>query len=200
MKLYTRTGDAGETGLYGPQRVPKSSLRVEAYGTVDELSSLLGVARAHLAADPADLGRLGSDLAGLQNALFDLGADLATLPGSPTEAHLSRLSAADTAVLEQLTDLYQAQAPAFTGFVHPGGTLTAATLQLARAVARRAERAGWRLAEAGEGVNVEALVYLNRLSDLLFIMGRWANARAGVSEAAWAVGARLESGRAGPAE
>ncbi|MBB6098548.1 cob(I)alamin adenosyltransferase [Deinobacterium chartae] len=188
MKIYTKTGDAGETGLYGADRVSKAHARVEAYGTVDELNSLIGVARAQLGAgDP-----LGSDLEALQNALFDVGADLATRPGGRYESNIVRIDARDVALLEATIDRYQAELPELRHFVHPGGTPVAATLHLARAVARRAEREVVRLA-AEEEVSHDLRVYLNRLSDLLFVLARTANHRAGVLEEAWQVKRRRES-------
>ncbi len=189
MKLYTRTGDAGETGLYGPDRVSKAHPRVEAYGTVDELNSLLGVVRAALPAGDEQYAVLDADLAYLQNVLFDLGADLATRVGGPYEARISRIDEADITALEAMIDRYQAQAPAFTGFVHPGGSMPAAQLRLARTAARRAERETVRLANT-EPFNQHTQIYLNRLSDLLFIMARAVNAWAGVPEERWQVGAR----------
>ncbi|SMB92331.1 cob(I)yrinic acid a,c-diamide adenosyltransferase [Deinococcus hopiensis] len=186
MKLYTRTGDSGSTGLYGADRVSKAHVRVEAYGTVDELNSLLGLARAH-AAQP-DAG-MDADLEYLQNALFDVGADLATRLESPYGQKLSRMDAEDIAFLEAVIDRYQEAVPPLTAFVHPGGTPLAATLQVARAVARRAEREVIRLTHEEE-VNGHVQVYLNRVSDLLFVMARAANARAGVGEERWTVKGR----------
>lgn len=181
MKLYTRTGDQGQTGLYGADRVSKAHPRVAAYGTVDELNSALGLARAH-----STDATLDADLEYLQNALFDVGADLATRPGTSYEKNLVRMDAEDVAYLEAMIDRYQEAAPPFTGFVHPGGTPAAAALQLARAVARRAERDVIRLLEIEEA-NAQVQVYLNRVSDLLFIMARAVNARSGLSEEAWTV-------------
>lgn len=191
MKLYTKTGDRGETGLYGADRVSKASSRVEAYGTVDELNSAIGLARAQLHAGELDAqaAALDHDLAYLQNALFDLGADLATREGSRYAEKVSRMDANDVAVLEGLIDRYQEAAPPFRNFVHPGGTTVAAALHLARTVARRAEREVVRLS-AEEAMNPQAQIYLNRLSDLLFIMARAENARAGVAEEAWHVKGR----------
>lgn len=186
MKLYTKTGDRGETGLYGADRVSKAHPRVEAYGTVDEVNSLLGVVRAHLAGTDAGMD---ADLAYLQNALFDVGADLATREESPYAKNISRMDADDVRHLEEMIDRYQAGAPELTQFIHPGGTPAAAALQLARAVARRAERDVVHLSHE-EPVNDQTRIYLNRLSDLLFIMARAANARAGVSEAEWHVKGR----------
>lgn len=190
MKLYTKTGDGGSTGLYGADRVSKAHPRVEAYGTVDELNSLLGLVRAHNAASPGSDApqdtQVETDLESLQNALFDLGADLATRPGTPYEKNLVRIDAEDVAALEAMIDRYQEAAPPFTGFVHPGGTPAAAALQVARAVARRAEREVIRLLEVEEA-NAQVQIYLNRVSDLLFIMARALNARSGIQEEAWTV-------------
>lgn len=190
MKIYTKTGDAGETGLYGGARVSKGSARVEAYGTVDELNSWLGLARAHLS--PVGAAVCGEALAGLQDALFDLGADLSTPPGSRVEANIRRIAPEDVAALEALIDAHDAELPALSAFIHPGGSPAAATLQLARAVARRAERAVVRLGadEVGEPLRV----YLNRLSDLLFVLARRVNAAEGGSEQTWAVRPRPAPG------
>ncbi|WP_425147344.1 cob(I)yrinic acid a,c-diamide adenosyltransferase [Deinococcus sp.] len=186
MKLYTKTGDKGQTGLYGADRVSKAHPRVEAYGTVDELNSLLGLARAHNSRSHAPDAELGGTLEYLQNALFDLGADLATRQDSPYSKNIARLDEADVARLETLIDGYQAGVPPFTHFVHPGGTPTSASLHVARSVARRAEREVIRLSEVEE-VNLQAQIYLNRLSDLLFIMARAANVRTGLVEEEWHV-------------
>lgn len=186
VKLYTRTGDGGNTGLYGADRVSKGHPRVEAYGTVDELNSVLGLARAHNNTASAPDQELDQDIEYLQNALFDLGADLATRNGGSYEKNLSRMDEQDAQFLEKMIDRYQADSPPFTGFVHPGGTTTAATLQIARTVARRAERDVIRLMEVEE-INKHTQVYLNRVSDLLFIMARAVNARSGLVEEAWIV-------------
>lgn len=184
MKIYTRTGDAGQTSLYGAERVSKAHIRVEAYGTVDELNSVIGVARAALTDEALD-----ADLAYLQNALFDVGADLATREDSPYAHKIARIDALDVETLEQMIDRYQAELPALKHFIHPTGTLAAAQLQLARAVARRAERLVIALQDT-EPSNAQVQVYLNRLSDLLFVLARVANIRQGGSEARWQVKSR----------
>lgn len=184
MKIYTKTGDAGETGLYGGERVKKYSKRVSSYGTVDEANSTIGLARAHLGDTEID-----GVLAQIQNALFDVGADLATPSGSKYEKNLVRIDAQDVENLEHLIDRFQEECPPWSNFIHPGGTPAAATLQLARAITRRAEREVLEL-ESLEEVNHEVIVYLNRLSDFLFILARVVNARAGVSEAGWHVKGR----------
>jgi cob(I)alamin adenosyltransferase len=183
MKIYTKTGDRGETGLYGAERVPKDHPRVEAYGTVDEANSAIGVARAALGEAHPDIQ---ADLEYVQNALFDLGADLATRYGGPYEKNLARIDAEDVARLEALIDRYQEEAPKFTGFIHPGGHAAAAALHLARTVVRRAERRVVELMHAEE-VNAEAMRYLNRLSDLLFTLARVVNQREGFHEERWLV-------------
>jgi cob(I)alamin adenosyltransferase len=184
VKIYTRTGDAGDTGLYGGERVKKFSQRVEAYGTVDECNSAIGMARASF-----QDAQIDDVLANLQNALFDVGADLATLTGSKYEKNLVRMDAQDVEALERLIDTYQEECPPFTNFIHPGGHPAAAALHLARTIARRAEREVLRLEDA-EPCNHEVVRYLNRLSDFLFILSRVVNARAGVSEAGWHVKGR----------
>ncbi len=181
MKIYTRTGDAGETGLFGGERVPKDSPRIEAVGTVDEANSQLGLARSLL---PAQAGELAADLERIQNDLFDLGSDLATPAGSAYEERVRRIAAADVQFLEERTDHYTELGPPFAGFVLPGGHPAAAALQVARAVVRRAERRVVSLAREEE-INLELRRYLNRLSDLLFVAARWLNQHLGVREPLW---------------
>ncbi|MDX1545576.1 MAG: cob(I)yrinic acid a,c-diamide adenosyltransferase [Rhodothermales bacterium] len=181
MKIYTRTGDHGTTGLFGGGRVPKHHPRIEAYGTVDETNSCIGLARAHLADGPGR-ERLDPLLAQLQEDLFVLGADLATPPD--TRARVPRIENGDVERLERAIDAYEADVPPLKHFILPGGTPAAAALHLARTVCRRAERLTVGAAEH-EALTPEAPVYLNRLSDLLFVLARWANHQAGVDEAAW---------------
>lgn len=171
-KVYTRTGDRGETSLVGGRRVRKDSPRVEAYGDVDELNSLLGLTRAHLADSPAN--RL---LAEIQNELFTVGADLA----SPLEIAAPRITPDHIARLEKAIDEWNRTLPPLREFILPGGTVPGALLHLARAVARRAERRVVRLI-AEEPTNEYVLVYLNRLSDLLFVLARAVNREAHVAE------------------
>ncbi len=166
MRLYTRTGDGGETGLYGSGRVRKSALRIEALGTVDEANAALGVCRALTLGDAA----LDPALEGVQHRLFDLGAGLASPGmgvGGVTQAHIDAVERAIDALEEDLEPLRV--------FILPGGAPAAAALHLARTVARRAERDLARLADAGEAVDPLALPYLNRVSDLLFVCARHAN-------------------------
>lgn len=177
MKLYTKTGDDGTTGLYGGSRTRKDDVRVEAYGSVDELNAALGLARSFV--DDVEVDKL---LAGLQHALFDVGADLATPGDAPQRAHLSLIDADDVAVLEAAIDRFDADLEPLKQFILPGGHVASAALHHARAVARRAERAAVRLAHDAGDVNETVVVYLNRLSDLLFVLARVINALHGVSE------------------
>jgi cob(I)alamin adenosyltransferase len=178
-RIYTRAGDAGETSLGDGSRVSKTDLRIEAYGTVDELNSLVGLA---LAGDLPDEFRPW--LAGVQNDLFDLGADL-SVPLEDDRRERLRVTAEQVERLEGLCDLVNERLEPLKSFVLPGGTEAAARLHVARAVCRRAERLAVALAAAHD-VNPAALAYLNRLSDLLFILARAANA--GSPEPLWRPG------------
>jgi cob(I)alamin adenosyltransferase len=167
-RIYTRGGDKGKTSLGDGTRVPKQSLRVEAYGTVDEANAAIGLVRLH--ADPdAD-----AMLARIQNDLFDLGADFCTPEGGRRGAGALRIVAAQVKRLETEIDAMNAELAPLASFVLPGGTPAAAYLHLARTVTRRAERLACALA-ATEAVNPEAIKYLNRLSDHLFVLGRRLN-------------------------
>ncbi len=172
-KIYTRTGDDGTTGLGTGERRLKSDLRVEAYGTVDEANSCIGLARLHTR-ENADLDAI---LGRMQNDFFDLGADLATPDdGKPLGYEPLRIVASQTARLEADIDLLNARLKPLKSFVLPGGTPAAAALHLARTVARRAERLMVALARTeGEHVNPEGVRYINRASDLLFVAARVVN-------------------------
>jgi len=180
VPIYTGGGDRGETGLFGGGRVSKDDLRVEAYGAVDELNAALGCARA------TDLpGELKALLARIQEDLFVLGADLATPPDATVRAdRIVRLKPGTASALEPEIDRLDAALPPLKTFILPGGSPAGAALHLARTVCRRAERRVVTLARKA-GVSGESIVYLNRLSDLLFVMARSANAHAGVPEAPW---------------
>jgi cob(I)alamin adenosyltransferase len=180
-RIYTRGGDAGETSLGDGTRVPKTDARIEAYGTVDELNSVLGLV---LAGDVDS--ELRAVLRRIQNELFDLGADLA-VPVDDRRRERLRIEAAQVEALEELCDRANADLDPLRSFVLPGGTETAAELHFARTVCRRAERLVVAL-DAEHGVNPAALAYLNRLSDLLFILARAANATAGAAEPLWRPG------------
>jgi cob(I)alamin adenosyltransferase len=176
-RIYTRLGDGGETHLGDMSRVPKTHERIEAYGTVDELNAQLGVALAQ--------GGLGERttrwLQRVQNDLFDVGADISVPEGGSRER--LRVVPEQTKWLEEACDEANADLPALKSFVLPGGTLAAAQLHVCRTVCRRAER---RTIACGEAVNAECVRYLNRLSDLLFILSREANA--GGAEPLWEPG------------
>ena len=178
-RIYTRAGDAGETSLGDGSRIPKNDPRIDAYGTVDELNSLVGLV---LAADcPAEFRPW---LEQVQNDLFDLGADL-SVPLEDDRRERLRVTPAQVERLEELCDVVNERLAPLKSFVVPGGTEVAARLHVARSVCRRAERIA--VALAGEhGVNPAALAYLNRLSDLLFILARAANA--GSAEPLWRPG------------
>jgi cob(I)alamin adenosyltransferase len=172
-RVYTKTGDAGETSLVDGSRVSKADARVAAYGDVDELNSYLGLARIDLADSELE-GMLGV----IQNELFILGADLA----SPLAIAVPRIDVEMVAGLERAIDKLMEELAPLREFILPGGTRGAAQLHIARTIARRAERLVVTLAAQTE-INQPALIYLNRLSDLLFVMARVANQRAGTSEA-----------------
>jgi len=178
VKIYTRTGDDGTTGLLGPGRVLKSDARVEAYGSVDELNAMLGVVRALDAAS-----WLADHLVGIQSMLFSVGAELAATAPEPL-AKLDRVGDAEVAKLEALIDRLEAELPALTSFILPGGSVLSAQLHLARTVCRRAERRVVALS-ASAPVAPTLVRFLNRLADLLFVMARRCDRRAGVAEVEW---------------
>jgi cob(I)alamin adenosyltransferase len=184
-RIYTRTGDDGTTGLVGGQRVKKTAPRIEAYGTVDELSSAIGLARTALAdvirtRPVQDLARahaiaeeLDGWLAWTQDALFNLGSDLATLPADRWEG-MPLIIASDALALERAIDRAQQDLEPLATFILPGGSQAGALLHLARTICRRAERLLVALHE-DEGVSADAVRYVNRLSDALFVWSRWIN-------------------------
>jgi len=176
MPIYTGTGDAGETGLFGNRRVAKDHARIEAYGTIDEVNAFVGLLRADTT--DADFDR---QLKAIQDALFEIGADLATVGG---QACLPRIVPA-TQELERWIDASEAQLAPLRSFVLPGGSRAAALLHVLRTVTRRAERRYWTLVRIGEGVPPAIGIYLNRLSDLFFSWARRANLRAGVPDVPW---------------
>ena len=178
-KVYTRTGDEGTTSLGGGQRVPKDSARIEAYGTVDELNSQIGAALA-LGLDEAVAGALGP----IQNELFHLGSDLCILESDKERIAVPRIEERHVAALEQLMDRLSEELPPLENFVLPGGTPGAAQLHVARTVCRRAERLVVALGRI-EPVGAHTVRYLNRLSDALFVLARYENARRGVPDVLW---------------
>jgi cob(I)alamin adenosyltransferase len=181
-RVYTRTGDAGETSLAGGQRVPKESRRIEAYGTVDELNSFVGLARA-TAAGEAGVESLGAILLRVQHELFNLGSIMATLP-QDVHPRQARITGAEIAQLEAEMDRANEGLPALRSFVLPGGSRLNAELHVCRTVCRRAERIVAALARE-EPVPAEALKYLNRLSDAFFVWSRWASHQSGAPETLW---------------
>jgi cob(I)alamin adenosyltransferase len=182
-RIYTRTGDDGTTGLVGGQRVKKNDLRIETYGTVDELSSVIGLARNALAGKSGRAEALDAWLAWTQDILFNLGSDLATLPADRWEG-MPLIEASDALALERAIDHAQKDLEPLANFILPGGSRAGAYLHLARTVARRAERLLFTLAER-EPISPDALRYLNRLSDALFVWSRWINAEFGTPEHLW---------------
>lgn len=180
-KIYTRTGDDGTTSLFGGDRVRKEHPRIDAYGTVDETNSTVGQARAHLVDQPGETV-LDPVLADVQEELFVVGADLATpMDSKPV---VPRIEEDHVVAVESRIDRFDADLAPLKQFILPGGAPAGATLHSARTICRRAER---RSAEASASVSInrQAMVYLNRLSDLLFVLARWANKEAGVREDRW---------------
>jgi cob(I)alamin adenosyltransferase len=179
MKIYTKTGDAGETGLFGGTRVSKASLRVEAYGEVDELNSALGWARLAVSDEALD-----AVLNRIQNDLFEVGAELGSTEASKQKSVVPLIAEPQVEALERAIDQYEEGPPALTSFVLPGGSEGASRFHLARCVCRRAERSVVALG-AHDSIRGEVLRYLNRLSDLLFVLARYANHAAGVEDIPW---------------
>jgi cob(I)alamin adenosyltransferase len=184
-RIYTKAGDGGETRLVGGQKVAKNSARIETYGTVDELSSCLGLARAALATAPVPAGavELSDVIKRIQNELFNLGSDLATMP---EDRHPKQplIEARHVAALERQIDTWNESLPELRSFVLPGGGWVAASLHLSRTVCRRAERLVVSL-RATEAVGEQVLPYLNRLSDALFVMSRHASRLYAEPEPLW---------------
>ncbi|MDI1290019.1 MAG: cob(I)yrinic acid a,c-diamide adenosyltransferase [bacterium] len=189
-KIYTRTGDDGTTGLAMGSRVRKDSPRVQAYGTVDEANAAVGVALTHCCQSETLMPRFGSLLQSIQHDMFDLGADLATpIEGPEAPGTKLRVVAPQTERLERAIDGYNEHLAPLNSFVLPGGSMLAASLHVARTVTRRAERDAVTLMMLEPTrVNVEAIRYLNRLSDLLFVMSRAANEN-GKTDVLWKPGA-----------
>ena len=180
MKIYTRTGDEGTTGLFGGGRVSKDDARIEAYGTVDELNSTIGMVRS-AGVSPA----LDEQLCQIQNELFSLGAELAT-PDAASH-YLRVIDSRHIGRMEQWIDEHESGLEPLKQFILPAGTSASATLHLARSVCRRAERRVITLsANTGDEIAADPVVYLNRLSDLLFVLSRVANQQAGVADVPWA--------------
>jgi cob(I)alamin adenosyltransferase len=178
-KVYTRSGDDGTTGLGGGQRVPKDSLRIAAYGTVDELNSQIGVVLATGVNEA-----IGEPLSGIQNDLFHLGSDLCILEKDKARLPVPRIEERHVTALEALMDRLSEELSPLENFILPGGSPGAAALHVARTVCRRAERLVLALSRK-EPVGAHTVTYLNRLSDALFVMARHENKRRGVSDVLW---------------
>ena len=176
MKIYTRTGDDGSTSLFSGERVPKTSLRVEACGTLDELNCAMGATRA---ASPT--AQANDYLATIQRHLFSLGADLAT---SGSTRHEPRINSPEITWLETEIDRMESELPPLRNFILPGGSPAAAQIHLARAICRRAERTVVSLSRS-EDISENPLIFLNRLSDFLFVLARYENLLRGVTEEKW---------------
>lgn len=194
-KVYTRTGDQGETRLVGGRSVSKDDPRIESYGTIDELNSVLGIVRScNGAAQPSAAGeRLDRILRQIQNELFDLGSELATPPDAAWEGMI-RIGPAQIEALERTIDECQADLQPLKSFILPGGGMISAFLHQARTVCRRAERDVLRLMKH-EPVGASALAYVNRLSDLLFVLARWMSHHLGEPEYLWEKGLALPGGK-----
>ena len=184
MKLYTKTGDDGSTGLFGGQRVRKTHPRVIAYGAVDELNAAIGHIVAALN-ETESQQHLRRNLQMVQTLLFEIGADLATPADSPSRRRISEIAESDIARLEGWIDQASEATPPQTSFILPGGCESACRLHTARTICRRAEREVIALLDAGEPVATSIVIALNRLSDLLFAWARWVNLLEGVRETSW---------------
>lgn len=178
MKIYTKTGDSGQTGLFRGGRVPKHDLRVHAYGNVDELNALIGVLLPEI-----QNSEIHQILSGIQHDLFEVGADLATPPQVQEDTRM-RIPSTKIEDLEKAIDHFEERLPELQNFILPGGSKGGGLLHYARTVCRRAERSVTRL-QAEQSISPEIVRYLNRLSDLLFVMARAENQKAGVPEVIW---------------
>ena len=191
-KIYTRGGDKGKTSLVGGQRVDKDAVRIECYGTVDELNSFIGAARLTIE-QHAELGELGAILKRVQHELFNLGSILATLPAD-VHPQQPRVTSAEVLQLEQEIDRMNAPLAALRSFVLPGGSRANCDLHVCRTVCRRAERIAVTLAKIDE-VPADAISYLNRLSDALFVWSRWVNHVLAAEETLWQPNAAASGGK-----
>jgi cob(I)alamin adenosyltransferase len=197
-RIYTRTGDKGLTALVGGERVPKESARLDAYGTIDELNAIVGVVRTYL---PEYRARFGDDfewysemLRRVQNELFDVGSELATPPDAEYEG-MHKVGESETKLLEREMDRMQQELEPLKSFTLPGGGVLNAFLHQARTVCRRAERVCWAL-KRDEPLSEQLIVYVNRLSDHLFVQSRWVAKRLDEPEYLWDRGLRLSPSRA----
>lgn len=188
-RVYTKTGDGGQTGLVGGQRVAKNHPRIDAYGTVDELAAAIGMCRLELEAErarfdaPSSADKLAAHLKYVQNQLFTLGGDLATRI-EDRHPQMPVTTAKEIEYLERVCDAFNEELPPLKDFILAGGSRTSGALHVARTICRRGERVVQTLGEI-EPIGDAPLVYLNRLSDALFILARWANFRMGAAEFTW---------------
>lgn len=194
-KIYTRTGDKGDTALVGGKRVPKESGRLEAYGTIDELNSIIGIVRSflpgHREGFGADFAWYSEVLRRIQNELFDAGSQLATPPDGEYEG-MHKMGEGEVKQLEAEMDRMQKELEPLSSFTLPGGGILNAFLHQARTVCRRAERVCWSVTRE-EPLGDQLLIYINRLSDHLFVQSRWVAKRLGEPEFLWDRGLRLDS-------
>ncbi len=187
MKIYTGAGDRGKTSLFSGERVPKDNARIEAYGDVDELNSVIGALIASL---PEPLADIRGELQEIQSDLFHIGAWLATTPGAPAASVLQPFDAERASALEHSIDRMDDSLPALKGFILPGGHPSAAWAHIARTVCRRAERRAVRLSSGGPDAEPaeplsRAIIYLNRLSDYFFVLARHINRTQGIEDCLW---------------
>ena len=179
-KIYTKTGDKGKTALIGGTKVPKSHLRIEAYGTVDELNSYIGLVNDHITDAAAN-----TLLKEIQDRLFTIGASLATDPEKETGMSIPDLKVEDVQLLEKSMDAMNEELPVMKSFILPGGHVAVSTCHVARCVCRRAERLCVGMQEEGLFIEPLVLQYTNRLSDYLFVLARWIGHKLGVPEVTW---------------
>src|SRR5271155_4879889 len=193
-RIYTRTGDKGQTALVGGQRVPKESARLEAYGTIDELNSIIGIVRTYLPqyrdGFGADFDPYSESLRRIQNELFDVGSELAT-PPDREYPQMHKMGAGEIRKLEEEMDAMEQGLEPLKSFTLPGGGVLNAFLHQARTVCRRAERVCW-LLKREEDINDNLIIYVNRLSDHLFVQSRWVSKRLGEPEFLWDRALRIE--------
>jgi cob(I)alamin adenosyltransferase len=193
-KIYTRTGDKGMTALVGGKRVPKESGRLEAYGTIDELNAIIGIVRTYLPNYRAGFGddyeAYSESLRRIQNELFDVGSELAT-PADFSYPQMHRMGGAEVKKLEAEMDAMEKELEPLKSFTLPGGGVLNAFLHQARTVCRRAERVCWR-ARREENISDQVIIYINRLSDHLFVQSRWVAKRLGEPEFLWDRALRIE--------
>ena len=195
-RVYTRKGDRGQTRLVGGQKVSKAAPRIEAYGTLDELNAVLGMARQTIAEEHGDneeMAGLSRELLRVQHELFNLGSILACLPEDVME-QMPRVTEGDVQALERSIDVHNEALPPLRSFVLPGGSRLNAELHLGRTVCRRAERLIVAAYEGGEAIDEVSIAYVNRLSDALFVWSRWASVAAGAEEVLWSPNVAASAG------